>query len=72
MAVKLIDLLIAGIERAVVFERKIWESWQEFLNTDFAALWADYAATPEKDVDSLTVEEKKQAYLNYVLRDREG
>lgn len=69
---RLMRQLIAGMERAVVFERKIWESWQEFCDTDFAAIWDDYAAKLGKDVESLTIEDKKQAHLNYVLRDRKG
>ena len=66
---KLMRKLIAGIERRVAFERQIWEGWIELCDTDFAALWADYAMTLGKDVEGLTVEEKKQAHLNYVLRD---
>ena len=48
------------------------EVLKEFCATDFPALWADYAAERDKDVESLTIEEKKQAHLDYVLRDQEG
>lgn len=68
---KLMRLLIAGIERSVAFEKKVWENWQELCNTNFTAIWADYAAELGRDVKSLTTEEKKQAHLNYVLRGRE-
>lgn len=66
---KLMRKLIAGMEREVAFRRKMREFWIDFGNTDFAAIWADYAASLRKDVDDLTIEEKKQAHLNYVLRD---
>ena len=66
---KLMRQLVAGIERSVAFEKKVWESMEEFCNTDFAAIWADYAAELGKDVESLTIQDKKDAHLNYVLRD---
>ncbi len=66
---RLMRQLIAMAESAMVLERKVWQSMAEFCNTDFRAIWAAHAATLGKDVDSLTIEDKKQAHLNYVLRD---
>ena len=68
---KLMRKLVAGIERRVAFERQIWEGWIELCNTDFAALWADYAVALGKHVDLLTIAEKQQAFLNHVLSDQE-
>lgn len=64
--------LIAGIERSVVYEKQMWGIWIDFCDTDFTAIWADYAVELGKDVEDLTTLDKQRAHLNYVLRDRKG
>lgn len=69
---RLMALLIGGIKRRVAFEREIWQAFAEFCNTDFAPIWAEYAVELGKHAESLPIEEKKQAHLNYLLRDQKG
>lgn len=67
---KLMRQWVTGIKRSVAFEKKIWEVWIDFCETDFVALWADYAVELDKNVEDLTTLDKQQAHMNYLLRDR--